>query len=141
MPNETEVDRQRARIHKLADTVQKHELDHAGYNAKLEMIIHQVEILQATTVDRDLLNATVGIITAKQEYMHQENLTKFTHFESKIDDITNNFNSQMLNATSQFRIQMDNVIEKLSNNTRAINWAAGIIVSGFIVALLSLVWK
>lgn len=112
-----EQERQKNRIHKLADTVQQHEGGLREQGAMIRMLQQQIESVAGASVSRDLLNATIGTTLTKVEMLHNENKLKFEHFETKLDHLA----------------------ENLAPIRRAIYWAASLIIGAVILALVALV--
>jgi hypothetical protein len=112
-----ETDRQRQRLHKLADTVQANQITLGEQAALIRMLQQQIDTMAGTFVNRDLLNATIGTTLGKVEMLHSENKLKFEHFETKLDHLHSD----------------------LAPIRRAIYWAASLIVGAVIMALLALV--
>jgi hypothetical protein len=112
-----EQERQKNRIHKLADTVQANQITLAEQSALIGMLQQQIDAVHGTFVNRDLLNATVGTALMKVENLHNENKLKFEHFETKLDHLHSD----------------------LAPIRRAIYWAASLIVGAVILALVALV--
>lgn len=112
-----EQDRIRQRAHKLADVVQGIEVRVGEQQVVLDMMQRSIETMQSTFVNRDLLNATVGVTLAKIETLHSENAQKFEHVDTKLDHLHSD----------------------LMPIRRAIYWAASLVVGAVILALMAMV--
>jgi hypothetical protein len=119
MPDD-EILRLRNRVHKLGNIIQNHDIQLVQYRTMIESMQNQLNVINSTMVNRELLNVTVGQVMSKVEQFHNQNSLRFEHFDSKIDSLK---------------------IESLEPIRKALYWAVGLIIGGFILAGMNLLIK
>lgn len=107
-----EIERQRQRVHKLADTVQAHDGKLIELNTLVKSLGEQLDIIKATMVNKDLLNVTVGTIINKVDL-------KFENVDDKLQGIK----------------------EDLEPIKKGIYWTIGLVLAGVIGGVLRLLIK
>jgi hypothetical protein len=116
--HEDEFQRLQDKFHKLSSSFQTHENQIYQHKILLDIIQNQLTIINATMVNRELLNVTVGQVLSKVEHFHSQNTIKFEHVDAKLDLIKT---------------------DSLDPIRKAIYWAVGLILSGVVLAILNLV--
>lgn len=108
----SEVDRLRARLHKLADMLQVHEVRLGEHTIMLTVMREAMESLRQTSVTRAAFEAAINGMATKLDLFHTEHSLKLDHIREEIAPIRS-----------------------------GIRWAVGLVLTAVIVALLGLIIK
>lgn len=111
-PAEASILQIRGRIHKLADTVQKHEGQLIQHATVIPLLTQQLEALRSEAATREGVTAAI-----------------------------NTLKLQMESTAREYTLKLNQIQEALSPIQRALNWTVALIIGSVILASLALVLK